>query len=119
LRDTSKTRQTLAEVTTEDTENTEARQKCANLSGTSSSLSWGRKESQKPWHFRCRVKGIVRRDREWWYKRTFKGVRRWFNLETNDVSEALERKQDLLDSLSLARNDSLELDCTRSSHFGT
>lgn len=33
--------------------------------------------------------------------------------ETKDLSEAVERKQELLDSPSVARNDSLELDCTR------
>jgi integrase len=45
--------------------------------------------------------------------RTFKGIRRWFNLETKDLSQAIERKQELLDSPSLARHDSLEIDCAR------
>ena len=44
---------------------------------------------------------------------TFKGIRRWFNLETKDLSQAIERKQELLDSPSLARHDSLEVDCAR------
>jgi hypothetical protein len=82
-----------------------------SLSGTSNSHSWGRKESQRPWHFRCRVKGIVWGDREW-YNPTFKAVRRWFNLETNDVSEASSGSKNC-SIASLARKDSLELDCTR------
>ena len=31
-----------------------------------------------------KVRGIVWRDGGWWYNRTFKGIRRWFNLETKD-----------------------------------
>ena len=60
-----------------------------------------------------KVRGIVWRDGGWWYNRTFKGIRRWFNLETKDFSQAIERKQELLDSPSLARCDSLEVDCAR------
>ena len=41
------------------------------------------------------------------------GIRRWFNLETKDLSKAIERKQELLDSPSLARDDALEVDCAR------
>ena len=60
-----------------------------------------------------KVRGIVWRDGGWWYNRTFKGIRRWFNLETKDFSQAIERKQELLDCPSLARCDSLEVDCAR------
>jgi site-specific recombinase XerD len=60
-----------------------------------------------------KVKGIIWRDGGCWYNRTFKGIRRWFNLETKDLSQAIERKHELLESPSLARNDSLEIDCAR------
>ena len=60
-----------------------------------------------------RVRGIVWRDGGWWYNRTFKGIRRWFNLETKDLSQAIDRKRELLESPSLARHDSLEVDCAR------
>jgi hypothetical protein len=60
-----------------------------------------------------RVRGIVWRDGGWWYNRTFKGIRRWFNLETKDLPQAMERKNELLESPSLARNDSIEVDCAR------
>ena len=71
--------------------------------------------SGRKWQPRTKgkVRGIVWRDGGWWYNRTFKGIRRWFNLETKDLSQAIERKQELLDSPSLARHGSLEVDCAR------
>jgi hypothetical protein len=43
-----------------------------------------------------KVKGIIWRDGGCWYNRTFKGIRRWFNLETKELSQAIERKHELL-----------------------
>ena len=62
---------------------------------------------------KSKVKGIVWRDGGWWYNRTAKGIRRWFNLETKDLSQAIERKQEVIESPSLPRHDSLEVDCRR------
>ena len=62
---------------------------------------------------KSKVKGIVWRDGGWWYNRTAKGIRRWFNLETKDLSQAIERKHEVIESPSLPRHDSLEVDCRR------
>lgn len=62
------------------------------------------------------TKGIVSRDGGYWYNRTTKGIRHWFNLETKDLSTAIQRKLEILESPNLPQSDSLESDSIRFIH---
>ncbi len=59
------------------------------------------------------TRGIVWRDGGWWYNRSTKGIRRWFNLETKDLPRAVQRKLEILDNPNAPPMESLALDCTR------
>lgn len=59
------------------------------------------------------TKGIVLRDGGWWYNRTVNGVRRWFNLETRDLSVAVRRKLEVLDSPAMPQAGNLDIDVAR------